>query len=34
MSEIPFPNLAGLWTAMENKEPWEPIFPAGYTIPP
>ena len=21
-SEVTFPNLAGLWTAMENQEPW------------
>ena len=21
-SEVPFPDLAGLWTAMENQEPW------------
>ena len=33
-SEMPFPDLAGLWTAMENKEPWEPTFPAGYTLTP
>ena len=25
--ELPFPNLTGLWTAMDNQEPWEPIFP-------
>ena len=29
-----FPDLAGLWTAMENQEPWEPTFPAGYTLAP
>ena len=22
MSKVPFPNLEGLWTAMENQEPW------------
>ena len=33
-SEVPFPDLAGLWTAMENQEPWEPTFPAGYTLSP
>ena len=33
-SEVPFPDLAGLWTAMENQEPWEPNFPAGYTLSP
>ena len=33
-SEVPFPNLAGLWTAMENQEPWEPNFPSGYTLVP
>ena len=33
-SEVPFPNLAGLWTAIENQEPWKPTFPAGYTLPP
>ena len=32
--EVPFPNLAGLWTAMDNQEPWEPTFPAGYTFLP
>ena len=21
-SEVPFPDLAGLWKAMENQEPW------------
>ena len=31
-SEVPFPNLAGLWTAIDNQEPWEPTFPAGYTF--
>ena len=31
-SKVPFPNLAGLWTAMENLNPWEPTFPAGYTL--
>ena len=20
--EVPFPNLSGLWTAMDNKDPW------------
>ena len=33
-SEVPFPNLTGLWTAMENQEPWETTFPAGYTLVP
>ena len=33
-SEVHFPNLAGLCTAMENQEPWEPTFPAGYTFLP
>ena len=33
-SEVPFPDLAGLWTAMENQEPWEPTFPAGYNLAP
>ena len=33
-SEVPFPDLAGLWTAMENQEPWGPTFPAGYTLSP
>ena len=33
-SEVPFPDLAGLWTAMENQELWEPTFPAGYTLSP
>ena len=31
-SEVPFPNLSGLWTA--NQELWEPTFPAGYTFLP
>ena len=31
-SEVPFLDLAGLWTAMENQEPWDPTFPAGYTL--
>ena len=31
---MPFPELAGLWTAMENQELWEPTFPAGYTLTP
>ena len=26
--EVPFPNLAGLWTAMDNKEPWGTTLPA------
>ena len=30
-SEMPFLDLAGLWTAMDNQEPWEPTFPAGHT---
>ena len=33
-SEFPFPNLTGIWTDMENQEPWEPTFPAVYTFPP
>ena len=33
-SEVPFPNLAGLWTPMENQELWEPTLPAGYTLAP
>ena len=33
-SEVSFPNLAGLWTAMENQEPWEPTFTVGYTFLP
>ena len=33
-SEVPFPDLAGLWTAMENQDPWYPTFPAGYTLAP
>ena len=33
-SEVPFPNLAGLWTAIDNQEPWEPTFPAVYTFLP
>ena len=32
--EVTFLDLAGLWTAMENQEPWEPTFPAGYTLTP
>ena len=31
---MPFPDLAGIWTAMENQEPWEPTLPAGYTLTP
>ena len=33
-SEVPFPDLVGLWTAMENQGPWEPTFPASYTLTP
>ena len=33
-SKVSFPELAGLWTAMENQEPWEPTFSAGYTLTP
>ena len=33
-SEVPFPNLAGLWTAIDNQEPWEPTFPVGYIFLP
>ena len=29
-----FPDLEGLWTAMENQEPWEPILLADYTLTP
>ena len=32
--EVPFPDLEGLWTAMENQEPWEPTLPAGYNLSP
>ena len=34
MSEVPFSNLVGIWTAMDNQEPWDPTFPAGYTLSP
>ena len=33
-SKVPFPDLAGLWEAMENQDPWEPTLPAGYTLSP
>ena len=33
-SEVPFPDLSGLWTAMESQEPWDPTFPAGSTLIP
>ena len=33
-SAVPFPALSRLLTAMENQEPWEPTFPAGYTLSP
>ena len=33
-SEVPFPNLAGLWTTMENQDTWEPTFLAGCTLSP
>ena len=33
-SKVPFPDLAGHWTAMENQVPWDPTFPAGYTLLP
>ena len=33
-SEAPFPDLAGLWKAMENQELWEPTLPPGYTLTP
>ena len=33
-SEVPFPNLAGLWAAMKNQEPWEPTSLAGYNLVP
>ena len=33
-SEVPFPDLAGLWTAIENQETWEPTFPTVYTLTP
>ena len=25
-SEVTFPDLVGIWTAMENQEPWETTF--------
>ena len=31
-SEVPFPDLVGIWTAMENQDPWEPTLPASYTF--
>ena len=31
---MPLLDLAGLWTAMENQEPWYPTLPAGYTLSP
>ena len=33
-SEVPFTELAGLWIAMDNQEPWEPNLPSGYTLYP
>ena len=33
-SEVPFPDLVGLWKAMENWELMEPTFPAGYNLTP
>ena len=33
-SEVPFPALVGLWTAMENQEPWKATFPTGFTFSP
>ena len=33
-SQVYYPDLAGLWTAMDNQESWEPTFPAGYTLTP
>ena len=33
-SEVPFADLVGLWTSMENQEPWESTIPAGYTLTP
>ena len=33
-SEVPFPDLVGIWTAMESQEQWEPNFPEGYTLTP
>ena len=33
-SEVPFPDLERLWTAMDNQELWDPTFPAGYTRSP
>ena len=32
--EVTFPDLVGLWTSMENQEPWESTIPAGYTLTP
>ena len=31
---MPFPDLSGIWTAMDNQEPWDPTFPSGYTLTP
>ena len=28
ISEVPFPDLVGLWTNMEDQDPWERTFPA------
>ena len=33
-SEVPIPDLSGLWSAMENQDPWDPTFPSGYTLTP
>ena len=33
-SEVPFPDLAGLWTAMETKSRGSPPFPLGTPSPP
>ena len=32
-SEAPFPDLAGLWTDMDNQEPWELTFPSDTASP-
>ena len=32
--KVPFTYLVGIWTAMENQEPWEPTFPATCNLSP
>ena len=32
-TEVTFPDLGCLWSSMDNQEPWEPTFPAGYEFP-